>query len=173
MQNGLTDATAHLRAYLAPEIRTMGQGYQVDAVNDLRVEVMARVRAYCQVRPPRLEGVTALLGDVDVYAPDSLVDHAQALRDQRRLEELERRRKDFTREQAGLYEEIRVSVDTERQRSQGAIAPLERFSALQAMVSRSPFLRVSEWLIRLFFITHAGRAACGRVGGAAPAGQHR
>src|SRR6266536_2960835 len=52
---------------------------------------------------------------------------------------------------AALRRAITAKV-TERQRSQGAIGLLERFSALQAMVSRSPFLRVSEWLIRLFFI---------------------
>jgi hypothetical protein len=97
---------ALLRAYLGGEIRTLAQDRDVAAVNELRDLVRATVKACFELKPPRLDGMFVALADVDVRPPDSLVVYARETRDLDRSQKLDARRKQFTREQAELFEEI-------------------------------------------------------------------
>jgi hypothetical protein len=106
VRNRLRQPAALLRAYLGGEIRTLAQDRDIAAINELRDLVRATVKACFELKPPRLDGMTLALADVDVHPPHSLVDHARKSRDLDRSHELDARRKQFTREQAELFEEI-------------------------------------------------------------------
>ena len=106
VRNRLRRPAAFLRAYLGGEIRTLAQDRDIADINELRELVRATVKACFELKPPRLEGIAVALADIDVRPPESLVVYARERRDLTRFHELERRRKQFTREQAEMFEEI-------------------------------------------------------------------
>jgi hypothetical protein len=74
-EQGVRDPAEYLSAYIDREIRMLGHRFGVEGINDLRQAVGAQIMAACEVRPPRLEGIGARLGRIEVQAPDPLVLH--------------------------------------------------------------------------------------------------
>ncbi|MBV9012033.1 MAG: hypothetical protein JO272_08275 [Pseudonocardiales bacterium] len=71
---GLTDLTAPLRNYLTRDrkLLVMGMNFKVDDILALREEITARVSSYCEVNPPRIDGIKVELGAVTVRTPADL-----------------------------------------------------------------------------------------------------
>jgi hypothetical protein len=80
---GWRDLVEPLRTYLSQDaqLRQLGAGSRVEDINDVREDVVARVRAYCTLRAPRLAGMAIRLAAVSVLTPEDLSQHAKSMRD--------------------------------------------------------------------------------------------
>jgi hypothetical protein len=80
---GWTDLAEPLRTYLSQDtaLRQLGAGRRIEDINEVREDVDARVRAYCTLRAPRLQGMAIKLAGVTVLTPDGLRKHASAMQD--------------------------------------------------------------------------------------------
>lgn len=94
----------HLRSDY--ELLALGHDYQVESAIGLRQHVHARVKAFCLGKPPRVPGMNIELTGIELDTPDDLRDHARALREEQRRQELEGLRDEFGIKQARLIEEV-------------------------------------------------------------------
>ena len=81
---GCRDVIPLLRSQLLVdrELGNVGIAYPVAQINQVRDVANRRVRAACELRPPRLEGMTVRLVGVQVTSPKDLVDYARKMRDE-------------------------------------------------------------------------------------------
>lgn len=80
---GLTDVIGPLRAYLRQDTSLMqlATDRSIEQINDVRQDVHARINAYYQLRPPRIEGVSIRLQNIRVLTPEDLKAHEKSMRD--------------------------------------------------------------------------------------------
>lgn len=85
VRHGLSDVTDTLREHLRRDrqLESLGEENSIDELNEVRGQVLAQVKAYCRLRPLRIDGVQVRLSTVDVFKPTSLVKHTSQLRDDR------------------------------------------------------------------------------------------
>lgn len=102
VRHGLSGLAQVLRDYLKRDKRLEGLGiqHQVDELNEVRGLVLAQVKAYCTVRPVRIDGMTVRLSTVEVSKPTGLVEHAVRLRDETWRQTYERLRRSYEDEEA-------------------------------------------------------------------------
>lgn len=87
---GCKDVVPLLRSQLLHdrELGSVGIAYSVSQINHVRDVANRRVRAACELRPPRLEGMTVRLVGVRVTSPKDLVDYARKMRDEQWQQDL-------------------------------------------------------------------------------------
>lgn len=90
VKQGLTDVAAVLARHLAgdAELLSMGMRRPIEAVHELRPQVVARVKAYLDVLPAEIDGMEVRLSAVDLLLPDDVRGHARDLRTVRRQGEV-------------------------------------------------------------------------------------
>lgn len=84
-QAGLLDVRELLAQHLKlhPKVAQLGIEYTVEQLNILRLDADARIRAYCEVDPPKIEGLDIDLVTVTVATPQALRSQAELLRNER------------------------------------------------------------------------------------------
>lgn len=82
---GLHDMSATLRHYLRQDasLGRLGARRSIEQINEVRVEVSARVEAYYRLRAPRIPGMWVELLDTRVVTPKDLAVHERRMRDER------------------------------------------------------------------------------------------
>lgn len=82
---GLTDLVQPLREYLGRDHALLERcaRFGVKDIGEVRTEAYARISAFCQVRPPHIDGMAVELATVLVYTPQPLREHETTLRDER------------------------------------------------------------------------------------------
>lgn len=137
--------------------------WRVDAINKVLRDKEATARAECVGRSgPGLTGISGEgpncrqdRAEIDQYRRDSRLATYQAdlLRLDRQLTQLTAQRADLLRRYAGeVSREIKKKVDDFRNNQQ-QIGILEEGAALSGLASRSNFVLVAEWLVRLLLVT--------------------
>jgi hypothetical protein len=78
----MVDVTRELSAHLSQDrdLAALGLQYDIDSVNEVRGLAVARVRAYCTVRPPEVDGMSVELASVELLTPNDLRGHHLRLR---------------------------------------------------------------------------------------------
>jgi hypothetical protein len=113
---GLRDVSATLRQYLRQDtsLNQLAARRSVEQINEVRMEVAARIEAYYRLRAPRIAGMSVGLLDVRVVTPKDLATHERKMRDtrwQQRHEALEHRGEDRNAERMrGYFEGGATSV---------------------------------------------------------------
>lgn len=82
---GLTDISMLLRNHLIKDrkLLVLGANFSVDDIAVLREEATARVLAYCEVHPPRIDGMNVALDTVAVFTPADLRTQETKMRNER------------------------------------------------------------------------------------------
>jgi hypothetical protein len=80
---GLRDISGHLTTYLTGDLTLAAKcaAYEIDDIADVRDIATTQITAYCNVRPPRVDGMTIALHQVNVYTPQDLRDYTKTTRD--------------------------------------------------------------------------------------------
>jgi hypothetical protein len=93
----LADVSKVLRDYLCgdAELTTLGMERSVEAINEVRRHVAARLDSYVAVVPPEIDGMNVELSAVQVLTPPRLRDHATELQGEKWREEIEELRQAF------------------------------------------------------------------------------
>jgi hypothetical protein len=93
----LTDVSKVLQDYLRAdaELTTLGMGRSVEAINEVRRRVAARLDSYVAVVPPEIDGMRVELSSVQVLTPAPLRDHATVVQGEKWREEVEELRRAF------------------------------------------------------------------------------
>ncbi|MGH3889538.1 MAG: hypothetical protein ACRDSZ_23755 [Pseudonocardiaceae bacterium] len=84
-QAGLLDIRKLLAQHLKlhSKVAQLGIEYTVEQLNTLRLDADARIRAYCEVDPPKIAGLDIALVTVTVVTPQALRSQAELLRNER------------------------------------------------------------------------------------------
>ncbi len=84
-QAGLLDVRELLAQHLKldPKVAQLGIQHTVEQLNTLRRDMYARIRAYCEVDPLKIEGLDIALVTVTVATPQALRSQAELLRNER------------------------------------------------------------------------------------------
>ena len=130
-ERGVRDPAATLTAYVSRETSMMGHRFQVEQINDLRQAVTARIMAACQVKPPLLDGISARLGEVDVNAPEPLVEHETQKRDRTWGDEREWQDKTLAHRHAQWEQLARDELDRKEKELDHLRAELEQLRGQQ------------------------------------------
>ncbi len=93
----LTDVSAVLRDYLLGdgELMTLAMGRSVEAINEVRRHVAARLDSYAAVVPPEIDGMSVELSSVRVLTPPPLRVHATEIQQEEWREEVEQLQRAF------------------------------------------------------------------------------
>ncbi|MEU9888446.1 hypothetical protein [Sphaerisporangium sp. NPDC051011] len=88
--DGLRDVAAVLTHHLRDDLKLqkMGMDSKIEQIHLLRPQVIARVKAYLEFFPPRIDGMSVLLSGVDVLLPSDVRAHARGVKGILRSEEL-------------------------------------------------------------------------------------
>jgi hypothetical protein len=83
---GLRDMTHPLTEYVSMHqaLFHVGEDYNFDRINAVRLNVTAEIRAYVSVKPPRFRGIEVKLGNVRVLTPEEFADFHSKLRERER-----------------------------------------------------------------------------------------
>jgi hypothetical protein len=88
------------------QLMSLGRDFDVESSAQLREHVTARIKAFCLGRRPPAPGMRIDLASIEMDTPDDLRRHAAARREERRRQELDRLKDEFSFEQAKLFEEL-------------------------------------------------------------------
>lgn len=90
VQAGLHDLEVPLTEYLKEHqpLFHIGEGYELDEINDVRRDVAAQVRAYSNIVPPRFPGMEVSIGSVEVLTPAAFAEFEEKRRKMRRENQL-------------------------------------------------------------------------------------
>jgi|GEM_PF-2399183 len=98
---GMTDLSGPLRAHLRQDasLAQVTAARSVEEINEVRLEVEARIRAHCRLRPPNIDidGMSIRLQGVRVLTPVEWAKHERDIRDkvwQQRIQSLENQYED-------------------------------------------------------------------------------